>query len=795
MHHGDWLRGVVREASWPLGAIVLAVAATPATAADRFAFNVPAGRLDNAIIALSEQAHVSIGIADSSLPAMRVKGVRGRLTVSRALERLLDDSGASYVTAGSDIFRIIRRPESHPKSLREPGPVTSNAAIPDIIVTASKREAGLADFPATVSILGPDRLNSTGGTSGSDAIVNASPSLSSTHLGPGRNKLFIRGVADSSFTGPTQATVGQYFGEMRLNYNAPDPDLTLYDIERVEVLEGPQGALYGTASLGGIVRIIPNAPDAERFAASLDGGLSSSRHGAPGSDVAGMANVPVIDGIVALRAVGYRSIDGGYIDDIGRDLNNVNRSTTSGGRMSLRVTPGDGWVIDGGTMLQNIDNADGQYAESNEPRLSRSSALAQPFDNDYKLSQIIVTKRWKDLSLISATGSVHHHIGQTFDASPLYPGPSPVAFHQNNRITLFSNENRISHLGSSGAGWLIGTSYLSSGENLTRTLGPIALPSRITGVRNRIREVAIFGEATIAIARRWTVSAGGRFSYSRHIGDPLDTEGDDEDGPEPKQSRREILPSLAIRWRPISGLVTYIRYQEGFRPGGLSVAGSGTGLIVQRFEGDSISTIDAGLRLGDREHDRFSAAASFSYGRWKDIQADLIDSAGLPFTSNIGTGDVLGWEFSATWRPLAGLTADASVFFNNSTLAHPVPGLDPAEKNNLPNVADVGARAAVRYATILTGDLSFAIDASGRFFGRSRLGVGPTLSIPQGRYVDTALRARIGTERVGVTFDLTNLLNVAGNRFSLGNPFGVMDGLQTTPLRPRTIRAGVDARF
>src|SRR3546814_3098560 len=86
-------------------------------------------------------------------------------------------------------------------------------------------------------------------------------SLSSTHLGAGRNKLFIRGIADSSFTGPTQATVGQYLGDIRLSYNAPDPDLRLYDVDNVEVLEGPQGTLYGAGSLGGIIRVVPNAPN------------------------------------------------------------------------------------------------------------------------------------------------------------------------------------------------------------------------------------------------------------------------------------------------------------------------------------------------------------------------------------------------------------------------------------------------------------------------------------------------------------------------------------------------------
>jgi iron complex outermembrane recepter protein len=797
MNHGDWLHGVVREVKRLFGAIVMVVAAAPATAAGRIAVDIPAGRVDNAIIALSQQAHVSIGIADPTLSAIQVKGVRARLTLERALSRLLSGSGLTYISIDGGAFRIVRAPPARRHSIPEPLPRTASIGLSDIIVTASKRETGLGDFSATVSVLRPDQMSlARGGKTGSDAIVNAMPSLSSTHLGPGRNKLFIRGVADSSFTGPTQATVGQYFGETRLNYNAPDPDLTLYDIDHVEVLEGPQGALYGTVSLGGIVRIMPNVPDTGAASASAEGGLSWSDHGAPGSDIAAMVNVPLIRGVLAARAVGYRSVDGGYINDVGRGLKNVNRSKTTGGRLAFRLTPGDDWVIDIGGVLQNIDNADGQYAERGQPRLSRSSAIAQPFDNDYRLGQVVISKHWDGVSLILATGLVRHHVDTTFDASPLNPGPSPFVFDQINRISLFSNENRLSHSAPDGSGWLIGTSYIGGLERLTRRLGPIARPVQITGVSNRITEAAVFGEGTIGIIHRLTLSVGGRLSYSRQVGDSLDPdEVGGVDPPDPKRHRVEVVPSLAVRWRPTDGFVAYVRYQEGFRPGGLSVADSASGLTVQRFESDSISTIDAGVRFGDREHGKFSAAASFSYGRWKDIQADLIDNTGLPFSSNIGSGNVLGWEASATWRPLTGLTADASLFLNDSTLSKPAPGFGQIRKNELPNIADLGVRMAIRYVQPLAGDMSLALDASGRFFGRSRLGVGPTLSIPQGRYVDTAVGARVGTERAGVTFDLTNLLNLAGNRFSLGNPFGVMSGQQITPLRPRTIRIGFDARF
>ena len=106
------------------------------------------------------------------------------------------------------------------------------------------------------------------GAQGSEAVLDRLPMLASTSLGPGRNKIYIRGVADSSFNGPSQSIVGQYLGDVRLTFNAPDPDLQLYDMRRVELLEGPQGTLYGTGSLGGILRLVPNGPTCRHLAGS-----------------------------------------------------------------------------------------------------------------------------------------------------------------------------------------------------------------------------------------------------------------------------------------------------------------------------------------------------------------------------------------------------------------------------------------------------------------------------------------------------------------------------------------------
>jgi iron complex outermembrane receptor protein len=241
-------------------------------AAEERAFDVPKGNLSSVLPVISRQAGVSISVVDAKLWQARVKSVRGRMSVEEAIRRLLAGSDAHAVRVSATSWRIERRappprlahrPPPRPvvqAALRERSQDTVAGAQDEIIVTASKTDLPLSHFAGVVTKLDGGDL-SFGGERGMDSILSRTATVSSTHLGSGRNKLFIRGIADSSFTGPTQSTVGQYLGDIRLSYNAPDPDLRLYDVDNVEILEGPQGTLYGAGSLGGIIRVVPKAPD------------------------------------------------------------------------------------------------------------------------------------------------------------------------------------------------------------------------------------------------------------------------------------------------------------------------------------------------------------------------------------------------------------------------------------------------------------------------------------------------------------------------------------------------------
>jgi outer membrane receptor protein involved in Fe transport len=168
--------------------------------------------------------------------------------------------------------------------VQPPAPPPVTIAQSDILVSASKQALGIDRYPGSVKVITTDRgWLAENAAAGTGAIARLLPILASTNLGDGRDKLFIRGIADSSFNGPTQSTVGEYLGDIRLNYNAPDPNLNLYDMSRVEVLVGPQGTLYGAGTLGGIIRFVPNPPDSHALSATASAGVSGTQSGGPGS--------------------------------------------------------------------------------------------------------------------------------------------------------------------------------------------------------------------------------------------------------------------------------------------------------------------------------------------------------------------------------------------------------------------------------------------------------------------------------------------------------------------------------
>jgi outer membrane receptor protein involved in Fe transport len=826
----------------PSSLLALALCSLPAQAmaAEDRVFNVSGGALTTALPMLSRQGGVSISVADARLWQVEVKPVRGRMDIDDALRRMLAGTGVRAVKVSATSWRIERRREPQRLVRQSPPPVRAApqprarepshdyvaSADEQIIVTATKTDLPYSHFAGVATRLDGDDL-AFGGERGTESILSRVATVSSTHLGSGRNKLFIRGIADSSFTGPTQATVGQYLGDIRLSYNAPDPDLRLYDIDSVEVLEGPQGTLYGAGSLGGIIRTIPKAPDPRESSVQAIAGFLVTQHGEPGGDIAGIANVPVGDGH-AFRLVGYMISDGGYIDNPLRGQDDVNRVHVRGGRGTFRLDAGDDWTIDIGGVYQAITSDDAQYADKDGPPLTRRSMVEQNATARYGLGTIVVMKDWDGLHFQSSNAYIDHRLFERFDASvpearhdggngsgvivgsvdvvrlfapiqimPL--GDVPRVLDQHNATRMFASENRLSRPYHDGLGWVIGASFVDNRARQNRDYTYGSLTAILPGVTNRVTEFTGYAEATVEVMPDLIASGGLRLSHAK-----LDGEAEGvsfalaQAGRATTASRTEtdLLPSFSILATPLDNVRLYARYQEGFRPGGLAVDGN----FVRRFLNDQVRTWEAGMRFGDKGKSLLDASISVSHSRWRNIQADFIDSNGFPTTANIGDGRITSVSGAVAVRPSAALTFDLSAVYNHSRVDDlspqilPVFAATPARLGRIPNVASHAVRGSVNYATLL-GDQDFRVNGWASYIGPSRLGIGPVLGESQGDYVDTGLAMRVGNDRRGLSLTLTNLFDSRGNRFSLGTPFVEGNEGFLTPLRPRTLRIAVDVSY
>lgn len=813
-----------RIRAWPLVTIFLV---TPALAQERRApVDVRAAPLGQAVRALGQQTGASIGFRQPRLRSIRVRAVQGRLTAGQALERMLADSGLKARRVAPETYLI--EPAPRPRPVRARSLTRTSAPPPDlsgpeeIVVTGSKRDIPLGAYPGGVQIVDGDSISAGDASRGTELLETRIASVASTHLGPGRNKLFIRGIADSSFVGPTQATVGQYWGNSRITYSAPDPSLRMYDVQRIEVLEGPQGTLYGAGSLGGVVRVVPHAPDLRAFEGQAWGGVQAVRHGGIGADGGAILNVPLASERVALRGLLFGSTDAGYIDDRGRGLDDINRVRTFGGRLGLRVAAADGWTLDVDGVGQSIRGEDSQYADRDGGGLSRTGTVAQPYRNDYGLAEFVARKALGRLEFTGSVGYARQYVSERFEGRaltdpgapglPALPtGPTviggepglPLAdavFGQTNHIDMVTAEGRLAQRGADGTGWLVGISLLSNSASVHRRTyvrddDSVGIP--LTGVRNKVEEATLYGEATFEPVRRLTITLGGRATQARLSGKSLDVLEAValrvNPGAEASRVETRLLPSVALAYRADDTLTLFARYQQGFRPGGIAVRLE----YIEQFEGDRVGTLEGGLRW---RTERFETSAGLAWTRWQSIQADLVDGFGFPTTSNIGNGRILSIGFASKWRPVAGLELEAALYLNDSRITAPAPLLvslegDHLELGRLPNVADVSGRLGLTYERHLTGDMRLDVTSFARYIGQSTLGVGGVLGQLQGDYLDTGLEVRVGTPRRGISLAVTNLLDSRGNRFALGSPFLIRDRNQITPLQPRSVRLGFDLAF
>ena len=229
--------------------------------------------------------------------------------------------------------------------------------LEEIIITSTKRELNLQDTPLSVTAITNADLTLLRLKTFSD-YVGQIPNISLSERQPGANSVIMRGCAAQGLSFSDSATTSVYLDEQPITSAGYNPDPRLIDIQRVEALAGPQGTLFGDASQCGTLRIITNKPDTTASDGWVDFTGSSLTDGGNSTDVSAMVNIPLLDNRAALRIVGFRADEAGFIDNIaspspGQTFNNanlvdddVNSSSFYGGRVGFRYGLDDQWTLD-----------------------------------------------------------------------------------------------------------------------------------------------------------------------------------------------------------------------------------------------------------------------------------------------------------------------------------------------------------------------------------------------------------------------------------------------------------------
>lgn len=571
------------------------------------------------------------------------------------------------------------------------GTSAESASSPDaeIVVTAQKREERLQDVPAAVSVLNTNALASSNQSRLRDYFdsvpgFQASPSPG----GGGQQTLVIRGVTSGTVQNPT---VGIMIDEVPFGAATYDfsPEVDPADLQRIEVLRGPQGTLYGASSLGGLVKFVTIDPSTSRVSGQVEGGINATAHGdGVGHSLRAALNLPLSE-TFAVRVSGFTRRDPGYIDNPSLGLKDVNDVTSSGARVTGLWRPTETISVKLAGLYQRTI-ADGQNEEI------RGFGLAP-----YQTNSIIDTGRTtKTIQAYSATinadlggidvTSVTAYSRFKATASQDYTNIAPwgglassgfgvpgAPSRLNARVNRLTQELRGTFKTGEAIEWLVGAFYSDEDTLILQKISAQAADGTFRGniftydQPIKFREYALFADPTIRLSDRFSVQLGGRYSWQDarylpgRLGGTLYPGG--VISAESKRKDKVFTYLITPQFKINDDLMVYARVATGYRPGRSNSLNLDP-LIPRVAAPDRTTNYEIGLK-GSIVPDILSVEFSLYRIDWKDVQLNSISPiTSLAFTSNAARARSQGGEFSATLQPGAGFKFASWVSINNAEL-------------------------------------------------------------------------------------------------------------------------------
>lgn len=726
-------------------------------------------------------------------------------------------------------------------------PPGSHATLQEVVVTAEKRTSTVQETPISITAITGEQLDRQGITN-VERLVGQTPGVSMESEGPGRTQFDMRGLSSGGGSSPT---VGYYLGDVPITPPTSqlsasgktqiDPDL--YDLARIEVLRGPQGTLYGAGSMGGTIRLIPNEPNLHSFSGSAEVGLSGTEHGGLNDSENGMLNLPLSQGIAALRLVATEKYDSGFIDRIvlknfpfpnangtrgdvagapvEKVYKGVNDVRTQGVRASLLIRPSEAFSLLSWVFFQKLDS--GGLDSYDQP--PGTLAHYQPFNvpENYTQTFTVYSLRAKydfdALTLTSITsGSQQRSAVKEDDAENLFAAFAPygVSFYPSNNLSSeshrgheFNEEIRVSSRGAGPLQWIVGGFYskftdIMRYDDSSQDYVPIFGTSNLVldYEPDHLDQQALFGNVSYQFLPQWRFSVGMRyfhyrFSFLQNISG-LSTSPGVSTG---AASASGVTPKATLTYTPTKELLFYGTAGKGFRPGGSNLpvptnniidcnpALQAVGLSAEprTFSPDTVWNYEIGEKatLGGR----LRVNSDVYYIDWRKIQQQVSLSCGYYFTANAGSAVSKGAELEIEAKPTSNLTLSQSLAYDRAQLTELSLPVNSPLGQQLPDVPKWTFSTTLEYTRPLTQRWTLDALATNRYVGREYDYNGLPAAFTQKPAYDI-IDARIGVMRGdwSVYLFADNLLNrraVLGvNRAETQND---VYSARLIPNRPRTL--------
>ena len=436
----------------------------------------------------------------------------------------------------------------------------SGAVLEEIVVTATKRSERLGDVPVAVTAITSEQIETRGYTNYAD-YLNSVPNVWMQDVGPGQTQLYIRGLVAQGGSG---FPVASYFGEAVtsiITNNGGFANMRLVDIERVEVLRGPQGTLFGANSLAGVIRIVPNAPNLTTLGGNIDvRGWSTAHSDDLSEHVEGALNLPIVNDKFALRFVAYQDKTAGYIDNVvpttpdfdysaalgappgtlvipgtaaftRKDINSLN---TWGARVAGTFKPSDQLKIDFSYAAQGVTLDSEPPVQPAVGRYNVQRALDKYehgiSKEDERIGQLVINYDWSNVTLTAASSYIQlkryssQDIG--FLAANQGLGNQLWSLQDSSAGDAFTQELRLASRGTGPLQWLAGAFYSNGKFDLGQFVPdyscPTCLPTVLAGqdfaiktignpIGEKQRQKSLFGEVSYDFTPQWTVGVGARY--------------------------------------------------------------------------------------------------------------------------------------------------------------------------------------------------------------------------------------------------------------------------------------------